>query len=237
MGLGIVTDSDFDSQLQKLRDGINPLVPATRPSTPTINPTVNPVPTDTKETNHEVTNDDVKIPEILTTKELIARKRALHTRGRSAGDVNVPLSLQQLIGETGALDSRQEAIALAKDFGISESSASAYAAGATSTASYNQPTPAINDHISKVKARIAKKARGKLNVALDALTPEKLEHAKAKDISGVARDMAGVIKSLEYTDSSQNNPNNLPANQPQIVIYAPSVVQENYFGEAIDAVE
>jgi hypothetical protein len=239
MGLGIVSDDDFNSQLGKLQDKINPVRPVTKPVVPTINPSITPT-TDTHsgvgESNNEVTNDDIKIPEVLTTRELIARKRASH-QGRKPGDVNVPLSLQRLIGETGSLDSRQEAVELAQDFGISASSASAYAAGATSTASYNQPSTPISDHVTKVKARLAKKARGKLNLALQNLTEEKLQHAKAKDISGVARDMAGVIKSLEYTDSSQTNPNNLPVNTPQIVIYAPSVVQENYFGEAIDASE
>ena len=143
--------------------------------------------------------------------------------------------MQQLIGETGALDSRQEAIQLAKDFGISPSSASAYANGATSTTNYNTPKPEIANHVQQAKRRIATKARVKLREAIDAITPDKLQNAKAKDISGVARDMAGVIRALESSDDS-NNPNNNPngAAMPAIVIYAPSVVQENYFGEALE---
>src|SRR6187399_325506 len=68
-------------------------------------------------------------------------------RGRKEGDNNVPDSLRNLLAEEHLLNGRNEALSLAKDFGISSSSVSAYAKGATSTTTYNEPKPSILNHI------------------------------------------------------------------------------------------
>ena len=221
MGMGLVDSSEFNRQADKLSNKVNPIPSVVKTGVvPTQPVTRIPAPTGGSE------NNETLVPELVDTRELLRR-----SAGRGMGNVAVPLSLQQLIGETGALDSRQEAIQFANDFGISKSSASAYANGATSTTSYNQPSTPIKSHVEEVKKRISRKARGKLNLALEAITSEKLEHAKVKDISGVARDMAGVIRALEPSPESVANDG---VKIPQVVIYAPSIVQENYFGQPLE---
>src|SRR5215831_1011577 len=109
MGMGIVSDADFELEQSNLR----------------------PVPTKTE-------------------------IKELERPGRSDGDNNVPDSLRKIIGETAETEGRQEALALARTFGLSDSSVSAYANGSRSTSSYdNQP---LLDHINKSKARVSKRA-------------------------------------------------------------------------------
>jgi hypothetical protein len=144
-------------------------------------------------------------------------------RGRGVGNVEVPDSLRRVIGETAVSDGRREALQLARGFGISDSSASAYGAGATSTASYqdtpNKPT------IQSAKDRIAKSARARLRDALRALTPAKIDEAKAVEISTIAKNMAAVVKQMEPEKGNgeggtQNN---------QFILYAPQFRKEEHF--------
>jgi hypothetical protein len=144
--------------------------------------------------------------------------------GRNPGDRNVPESLRKLIGETGATDGRKEAIALAESLGISSSSTSAYTNGATSTATYNQPSEGLKNHIAQAKQRIAKRARHTLNQALDQITPDKLQNTKARDLAGIAKDMSAIVKNMEPENTGNSNPNT-----PSIVVFAPQLVQENTF--------
>ena len=144
-------------------------------------------------------------------------------RGRGNGNVNVPDGLRRIIGETAVSDGRQEALSLGRNFGISPSAVSAYANGATSTASYNdQPNkPTINS----AKERIAKSARQKLKQALIALTPEKMAEAKAVEISTIAKNMAGVIKTME----PEKGPNGEGERGATFILYAPQYRKEEHF--------
>jgi hypothetical protein len=145
------------------------------------------------------------------------------TPGRNQGDNNVPDSLRKIIGETAAIDGRQEAIALASSFGISPSSVSAYSNGSTSTDSMNK-RPNL-PHINKAKERIASSARNKLRDALRHMTSEKLQDTKAVDLSSIARNMAGIVKDMEPEEEQGNKGNNGPA----FVIYSPQFKQENHY--------
>lgn len=181
MAMGIVSDSEFDSEQEIL-------------SKPKVNsvPVIQPIIVDIN-------------------------------RGRGKGNVEVPNGLRQIIGETAISDGRQEAIQLAKSFGISPSSASAYAKGSTSTTSYqdqpNKPT------INSAKERIAKSARNKLRFALAALTSEKISEAKAIDISTIARNMAAVVKQMEPETPAGLGQNN----GTQFILYAPVFQKEDSF--------
>jgi len=145
-------------------------------------------------------------------------------RGRKEGDVNVPESLQKIIGEESLLNGRASAVALAEEFGISPSSASAYAVGATSTASYNQPKSSILQHINKSRERAMKKAAKTLNAALSSITQEKLDYADADKLSGIAKDMSVIIKNLEPKQDAPSD-----TKQPQFVIFAPQFRDERSF--------
>ncbi len=125
--------------------------------------------------------------------------------GRRIGDVNVPESLQKVIGETAIEEGNEEAIALAQQFGVSKSSVSAYKNGASSLATYNEPHPTLSPHISTVKSKIAGRARKKLLKSIAAITASKLEEASARELSGVAKDMSAIAKDMDSgTDDGPN---------------------------------
>lgn len=159
----------------------------------------------------------VKIPEIVE----------MDRPGRDKGDTNVPDSLRKIIGEEALLNGRQAALDLAKDFGVSASSVSAYAKGATSTASYNEPSKSIISHINKTRERAIKRASKTLNAALGAITQEKLDYADASDLSGIAKDMSVIIKNLEPKQVDESDGDG-KVKQP-FVIYAPTFRDERSF--------
>jgi len=171
------------------------------------------------------TNVAAQQVEILDKVDEGARIIPKPTKGRKEGDNQVPEGLRKLIGETYEIDGRANGVDLAKRFGISASSASAYANGATSTKSYNESVPAIASHIIKSKERAVKRASKTLNQALGAITQEKLDYADPKDLSSIAKDMSAIIKNLEppqATDVTNNN-------APQFTIYAPQFRDERSF--------
>lgn len=142
-------------------------------------------------------------------------------RGRGIGDKAVPDTLRKIIGEESAINGRNSALTLASQFDISPSSVSAYSKGAHSTASYDDRP---NDsHISKAKLKIASKARNRLVMALNSLTQDKIESAKVKDISGVAKDMAAVIRTMEPEKSNSDS------NGPTFIFYSPQIRSEKVF--------
>jgi hypothetical protein len=143
-------------------------------------------------------------------------------KGRGEGNIEVPESLRKVIGEESAIQGRASALEIAGNFGISPSSVSAYNQGAHSTASYDA-RPDIQ-HINGAKARIAKKARNRLVIALNSLTQEKIESAKVKDIAGVAKDMAAVIRTMEPEQPKMNDHNG-----PTFIFYSPQMRSEKVF--------
>jgi predicted transcriptional regulator len=120
--------------------------------------------------------------------------------GRKEGDNNVPDSLRKVIAQDAIENGRNSALALARSVGVSDSSVSAYTNGSTSTASYNERNKELVEHTNKVKEQIAGKARTRLLQSLRAITPEKLQNAKLKDVSAVARDMSAIVKNMEPRD-------------------------------------
>jgi len=144
-------------------------------------------------------------------------------KGRGEDNVEVPEGLRKIIGEEATINGRASALDLADRFGVSPSSVSAYTHGSTSTATYDdRPNLA---HINEAKLRVAKKARNKLIIALNSLTKEKIENAKAKDIAGVAKDMAAVIKTME-PEQSKNPTGNTG---PTFIFYSPQMRSEKVF--------
>lgn len=144
-------------------------------------------------------------------------------RGRGKGNIEVPNVLRNIIGDESTTNGRQSAIELAKSFGISPSSVSAYNAGATSTATYEtKPNESI---ILNAKERVAKRARGKLMRALNKITDDKLDSANARDLAGIAKDMSAIVRSMEpeVAKASTNN------SGPTYVFYAPHMRKEEEY--------
>lgn len=150
--------------------------------------------------------------------------KELERPGRQDGDNNVPDSLRKIIGETSETEGRASALELAQQFGISPSSVSAYANGSRSTATYDKQP--LLQHINGAKERVSKRAMSRLFKALNAITPEKLQDANVRDLSGVARDMSAIIKDME--PETPKTPAG-DSNQPQYVIYAPQFRDERSY--------
>lgn len=147
-------------------------------------------------------------------------------RGRGTGNVAVPESLQKVIGETAVTNGRQEAVTVARNFGISPSSASAYAAGATSTSSYNDKNPELANNIDKSRKRVITRARAKMMMALGHITEDKLVDAKPRDLAGIAKDMSAVIKNMEPDNPNGKDP---ATNGPTFIIMAPQFRDERSY--------
>lgn len=169
-----------------------------------------------KSNSHEKT----VIPSQAITPEIIP----LDKSGRKSNDLNVPSSLRKVIGATAIEDSPKEAVALAQSFGISKSSASAYANGSTSTATYNEGDAELRKHINGSKLRIVRSAKNRLIFALNEITPARLAAAKIKDVSSIAKDMSSIIKDMEPEQSKDAD-----VKPPQFVVFAPQFLQENHF--------
>jgi len=178
MAIGVVSDSDFETEVNKVRS---------------INP----------------------IGQVVDKTPL--------GRGNS---LEVPDSLRKVIGETGAVDGRQEALALGRMFGISPSAASAYANGANSTTTYDTPNPGIKSVINKRKERISRRASKVLNASLDELANEdKLKDVKAIELSTIARNMASIVKDMEPEIEKGPSENG----GPTFVLYAPQFTKEERY--------
>lgn len=161
----------------------------------------------------------VVMPEILPMPNL---------HGRSAGDVNVPNFLRELIGSTSEIDGRAEALQLADQFGISPSSVSAYANGSTSTASmHKQPNL---DKINRAKHVIGVAARNKIRRALANITEPKLATAKPAELATIARQLAGVVKDMEPEGPKGGEGGK---DKPQFVVFAPQFREENHYATVV----
>jgi hypothetical protein len=170
MGLGIVSDDEFDFE-------VSSLISSTR--------------------NEEKRDSEVRQIE----------------RGRG-NKVETPEEIREIISEASLQGARSKD--LAKIFPISSSSISAYKNSATSTASYNKPDQKLENHNSEVRDRITQRATKRIMMALSAITPEKVQSAKLKDISGLAKDMSSVVKNLEPQGRVSGD-----VNQTNYVFYIP----------------
>lgn len=205
MGMGIVSDKEFDSEFTHLNpDARNKMIKDKESNSSDSSNSI----------NESVTGEIIDAP----------------TRGRGKNNFEVPDGLRKLIGEESAINGRQAGVELAQSLGISPSSVSAYDVGATSTSTYDERPN--ESHINNSKARVAKKARGKLLGALRHITKDKLESSSAKDLAGVAKDMAAVIKVMEPEQPKAV----VNDNGPKFVFYAPQFKKEmNY--EVVQAKE
>ena len=171
-----------------------------------------------KELNNSSVKDESPLPIPIPQTTIVEMERP----GRSNGDNNVPNGLRQLIGITALEDGRAAALSLAKEFGISPSSVSAYTEGATSTATIaDTPNkPIIND----AKQRIASKASKVLNRALLKITDEKLDATKAVELAQIARSMSGIVKDME-----PDNEGTADKQEPVFQVFAPQMHIESHY--------
>ena len=141
--------------------------------------------------------------------------------GRGIGTKNVPESLRKIIGDAGLEGESSKSIT--EVLPVSESSVSAYKKGATSTTTYHDPHPDLEQHLTTTKHRISKSATKKLEDALDGITPDKIAGAKLRDIASVARDMSQIVKNMEEGSDINNKGNT------NIIFYTPNLRQAETF--------
>lgn len=134
----------------------------------------------------------------------------------------VPESLRKLIGENAIEEGSAATKEITRALGISDSSLSAYKHGATSTAKYHEPDPALQSHVNQARQRIVKKARNRLVQSLNEITPEKLSQEKPRDLAAIAKDMSAIVRDFEPRDDNEKAPR-------AFVVYAPTVINENKF--------
>jgi len=110
---------------------------------------------------------------------------------------------------------------IAKEFNVSRSSVSAYKGGATSTTDLGKRTDTeLEAKNKKVKGRIIEKTTSRLEAAIEGITIEKIDQASLRTLSGLAKDMSSVIRSIEGDGDGGGVKTN-------INIYAPRMRQED----------
>lgn len=209
MPLGIISDSDFESELSNCS---LPVITQNSFDSPLVSDNPSSIPT----TN----NSDSKSDLIEPRAEVINIKH-----GRGNGNIEVPEALRKIIGETSVINGRSEALDLASMMGIKPSSVSAYKEGAHSTSTINSPDIGTLNHINNSKERVVKRATKKLHLALSHITEDKLMEAKVGELASVAKSMSGIIKDME--PENEKTPDEL--NAPKFLIYAPQIKNENNY--------
>jgi predicted transcriptional regulator len=128
----------------------------------------------------------------------------------------MPDSLKKVLGDS--VIEGQSAREVARIFGVGHANTSSYANG-TDTKKANAD---LMKHIMSTRRSLASRAEGKLGRALEYITDDKLESAKARDLAGIAKDMSAVIRNLEpVNESVQSNTN--------FVFYTPKTKSEEDF--------
>jgi hypothetical protein len=200
MPMGIVSDSDYELELERL--GI-------KKSTPNVDANRMPLPV------RDVPSDS-PIPETVGIVEDIKRGRG--------NTPEVPKIIRESVARA-AIDGEGTGAEIAEAFGISPSSVSAYKVGATSTTTYDSPDDSLMSTIVGHRQGISKRARGTLLAALDEITPDTLKGIKARDLSAIAKDMSSIIVDMEPPIPAQPiNQQNV-----QFVFMAPRVRSEDSY--------
>lgn len=154
-------------------------------------------------------------------------KQKEYNGGRPLGSSDVPDTIRKIIGDTAVESGRQDALEVAGFFGVSNSSVSAYANGATSTATYNKPKASLSKHINVTKERITKRAVNRLNKTFDALTDDKFSEASGPELATMAKSFAAIVKDMSPAEERQNGP------QVQFVIHTPPIAREEKFATIV----
>lgn len=155
--------------------------------------------------------------------EIIEEVRDIN-HGRGIGNTEVPeevretIALERLVGVPSKV--------LEAEFGLSKSSVSAYANGATSTKSYNEPDEKLHRSIENSKIKITGLAIDKLQRALGSINLT--DDVKPNIASMIAKDMSAIVKNMS-PDVMINNDN-------RVVVYRPRMREEDQY-QIIDVVD
>ena len=163
--------------------------------------------------------DDERNKDIVSEFLNYETKEIKHGRGDS---LNLDDEQRKEIA-TLALTSGLSIEEVSKLTGASPSQVSAYKNGATSTATYHDKDKVLGEHVESVKSEITSAAQNKLKLAIEALTGEKINSAKARDIAGIAKDMSQIVRNIEGDSGSGSGTN------VKVMIYQPRAKEESDF--------
>lgn len=112
--------------------------------------------------------------------------------------------------------------------GSSPDAVNAYKHGARSEATYNEKDNPVGDHVREIKGEVTERATNKLMLAIEALTGEKVNASKARDIAGIAKDMSAVIKNM-------SNESGMNISNSKVIVYQPRIKEEDdYVSISVD---
>lgn len=140
--------------------------------------------------------------------------KKLYPGGRHPGDKNIPPETRVVVGTLANLDSTRN---VAEAFGISHSQVHALKHGKTDQD--GAPNPDLVERIESSLGVIQDKAIVTLMESLKLITPDKLSKLKVRELSGVAKDMAGVIERTTPKKEIHNH-------GPTLVVYTPKPNEE-----------
>ena len=153
--------------------------------------------------------------------EIIQKK----SPGRREADIETPNVLRKIIGDTDIRDGRSEALDLGKALGLSSSSVDSYSNGKTGSSMISKE-PDLSGFLSKTKKDLAERASLKAQSAIDSITPDKLDRANAKALSGIARDLCTIVTIMEEKKE-------IDSSNKVFVFMAPQIKNEKSY-EVID---
>jgi hypothetical protein len=114
--------------------------------------------------------------------------------GRPPGKENTPEIVREVVA-TLQLEGAPSKI-VGQAFGVTEDSARAYKNGATSLATYNEPSPKLHEHVLSTKEKIAKIAARKLRQSLRAISEDKIKDLSPNKAAQLAKDMSAIVKDM-----------------------------------------
>lgn len=168
-----------------------------------------------------VDNEDFEL-ELNRLQGRTAQVIPLPKMGRGS-KAETPESLRNLIAGD-SLNGNGTAKEIANAYGVSQSSVNAYAGAATSTD--RMVAGRLDEKLLENNRKIGRTAQVKLSKAIQHITDEKLQAAKATDLSSIAANMARVVEKTtpKVLEGVTNN---------NIIFYSPQQIRpENY--EVID---
>lgn len=140
-------------------------------------------------------------------------------RGRTKGRKNVPEFLRPVIAAAGELSGIEET---AKAFELSRPSVSTMKHGKVTYCDTTRENKEMKSKTELILDKVNENAADRILKSISYITDEKLENSKVSDLSTVAANMARIIE--------KTNPKKQEAQVgTQILIYAPSLKQENQF--------
>jgi hypothetical protein len=161
--------------------------------------------------------EEVIIPEIVTSASIVGRKSDIG---------NVPQSLRKILAEEAVVGGNKSAQQLMDGLGmnLSQPTLSTYKRGEVSPDIPTNDSKDLYDYINGRKNKIGKRALNRLNLALAHLDEAKLRGLEARELSGVAKDMAIIAEKMEPKQKEQEK-----VAPVQFIMMAPQINNEAHY--------